>query len=102
MAGPSWKPLSPFLPPLSRASLSLTASTLLLTTSCPHPSLFPCPSAQALDTPKGGSFCLAGLRCADGFPVPASLPADAARLPPQSLGKEKEERVWGGGIPELC
>lgn len=51
MAGPSWKPLSPFLPPLYKPSPSLTASILLPTTSCPHPSFFPSPSAQALDRP---------------------------------------------------
>ena len=38
MAGPSWKPLSPFLPPWYGASPSPAASILPPTTSCPDPS----------------------------------------------------------------
>lgn len=105
MAGPSWKPHSPFLPPLYMASPSLIASILLPTTSCPHPSFFPCPYAQALDTPtfpfslsEGGSFCLAGLRCVDLVLSPGKSPSSCSQAPSPAPPKREG---GGGGILEL-
>lgn len=45
MAGPSWEAVSPFLPLLHRASLSLCLNLFILppTASCPHPSFLPGP-----------------------------------------------------------